>query len=541
MKNLIRAAIWMVLVLSLSLTATATKPTEPKTIEKDTLIKRFKEYIDTIPDLIEQNNSQTVIKNFLELNNIIEDSIVISKDPELSKDSIIRIYRQEMLSTLNGKLLQVLEKQEEATESTTLQDFWKRWNRWVWLFSALLLLSVVVLWMKAKRKREKEYQAAIANADASDKEDAGFVVRRTTTSIMHRQSLDNVYGNDNYMAIDCADFCTDSAVTKMYVKNTCIIDIYNMYAEDLRNPDNPKEDGCMVLGRWLYNERNDEYAVSLEEVVLPGNDAIFSEYELDFGGRIKVKVMDRLKKLRRETELQYDLTCWVHSHPGLGVFFSNNDNNVHLIHKHPSHPKFLTAIVIDILTPNQELGVFTFKHDGSINSKNDLKTLYSLVEWYKWAVNSKRNSFKSEDHYNTLAKAQSHSIQCHNIELTNGAIVDMDKITTLQEQNQIHFVHGFAISDTKRTSYVAVKIDKADTISDFDLIGCFVVVSNRSLPSIMKAVNTHLNRIKFVLVYSSADGMLTTIPVIDSDLCTDETFYGEQQLEELNIWTRRKR
>ena len=103
----------------------------------------------------------------------------------------------------------------------------------------------------------------------------------------------------------------------MYIKNTCIIDIYNMYAEDLRNPDNPKEDGCMVLGRWVHDEQCDEYAVSLEEVVFPGDDAVFAEYELDFGGKIKVKVNEKLRKLRRETGLQYDLTCWVHSHPSL--------------------------------------------------------------------------------------------------------------------------------------------------------------------------------------------------------------------------------
>lgn len=76
----------------------------------------------------------------------------------------------------------------------------------------------------------------------------------------------------------------------------------------------------MVLGRWVYDEERDEYYVSLEEIVKPGDDAIFKEYELNFGGKIKLKVAEKLRRLRRETNLQYDMTCWVHSHPGLGVF-----------------------------------------------------------------------------------------------------------------------------------------------------------------------------------------------------------------------------
>ena len=502
----------------------------------------FKEYIDNVPDLLEQDISQNVFKNFMELNNIVEDSIIDSQKPNLTKDSIITLYRQEMQSVLNEKIqeLTIPPAIKEPEESL----FLKLWNQWKWLvlpIAALLLLVIIIIWARTRKKRKKEYEETIHKATSADNDDTGFVVRRKTTAVMQKQSLDDVYNNSNYLAIDCNDFCDDSAVTKMYIKSTCIIDIYNMYAEDLRNPDNPKEDGCMVIGRWVHNEKKDEYAVSLEEVVFPGDDAIFSEYELDFGGRIKMKMMEKLKKLRRETEWQYDLTCWVHSHPGLGVFFSNSDNNVHLIHKHPTHPKFLTAIVIDILTPNQELGVFTFKHDESINSKNDLKKLYSLVDWYKWAVESKRNSFKSEDHYNTLAEAKSHSNECHAIELTNGSIVDMDQLTTLQERELVHFVHGFTNHNTKWNSCVAVNIDEAESIADYELVGCFVVVTNRSLPSIIKATSNYLGRIKFVLVYSSADGLLTTIPVINNDLCTDESYYGEQQLEELKIWTRRKR
>ncbi|MBQ9575823.1 MAG: hypothetical protein IJV11_02995, partial [Muribaculaceae bacterium] len=59
--------------------------------------------------------------------------------------------------------------------------------------------------------------------------------------------------------------------------------------------------------------------------------------------------------------------------------------------------------------------------------------------------------------------------------------------------------------------------------------------------TVRKTLANYLDKIKFVLVYSAADGMLTTIPVQDKALCTDENYYSEQKFEELKIWTRRKR
>ena len=411
----------------------------------------------------------------------------------------------------------------------------------------LVLVIIVSLAVKSKKKKKKASAGDIPpttfgpvnNDNTNGANDV--IIRRKTSSVLHKQSLDDVVKNTNYMTIDCSTFCDDTAVKKMYIKNSVILDIYNRYAEDLRNPNNPKEDGCMVLGRWVHNEQLDEYDVSLEEVVFPGDDAVFAEYELDFGGKIKVKVNEKLRKLRRESNLQYDLTCWVHSHPGLGVFFSNTDCSLHILHKHPTHPKFLTAIVIDILTPQQDLGIFTFKHDMTINSKSDIKQFYSLEEWYKWAVESKRTSVLYEEHFNTLEKAKSRNSACYNVQLSNSPIIDMDKIANNPERKNLYFVHGFSITQSEQTTNIAVKIENTDTMIDNELIGCFMAVAHRSYPTIRKIVANYLDKIKFILVYSSSDGMLTTIPVIGNDLCTDESFYGEQPLEELKIWTRRKR
>lgn len=405
----------------------------------------------------------------------------------------------------------------------------------------VVVLILLIVWMVyAQRGRKKRKQLVLQGDGRLSAGEPAIVVRRKTTSILKRQSLEDVVDDKNYMQIECAEFCDDSAVRRIYIKNTCVKDIYNMYAEDLRNPGNPKEDGCMVLGRWVYDDQSDEYYVSLEHIVRPGDDAVFQEYELNFGGKIKLKVAEMLRKLRRESDLQYDLTCWVHSHPGLGVFFSNSDSNVQMQLKHPTHPKFLTAIVIDILTPQQEMGIFTFRHDMSINSKGDLKKMYSLEELYKWAVESDRYSFKPEDHYNILGNAENRLASCYGVELSNGSIIDMGSLTMGMETGLVGRAYGFAYRNMGKTEYVVNAISKTDSMPDNDLIGGFLIGTHCSIPTIRKYIANYVG-FKFVLFYSTSDGMLTAIPLNNDNLCVDEKYYGEEKLENLKIWTRRKR
>lgn len=406
----------------------------------------------------------------------------------------------------------------------------------------LLLLVVLVLWYRNVRRRQKAANVGHGSHIApTSNEAAGIIVRNTTATVLRKQNLDDVIDNNDYLKISCSEFCADSAVRYMYFKNSCIRDIYNLYAEDLRNPDNPKEDGCMVLGRWVHDEKTGQYDVSLEQIILPGNDAVFAEYELNFGGKIKMKMSEQLRRLRRETNLQYDLTCWVHSHPGLTVFFSNSDNNVHMQLKHPTHPNFLTAIVVDILTPEQEFGIFTFRNDSTLNSKSDLTKMYSLEVMYKWAVSSLRTSFKAEDHFNTLTQVKNLHAECHAIHLSNGAIIDMGMLTAESSNGQIALVHGFLQQYDDKTEYVVAKVDRAEVVPDNEVIGCFVIAAHCSIPSIRKTIASHLGRVHFVLVYTPSDDLLTSIPVIQSDLSSNEDSYGEQKLEDLKIWTRRKR
>lgn len=412
----------------------------------------------------------------------------------------------------------------------------------VGIITVLLILITAFVIIGRRKKRQVVSSASGQTASNTETNDSNvIVVRKTTNTILKKQNIDDVIDNDSYLKIECNSFCSDSAVRRMYLKSNCIKEIYNLYAEDLRNPENPKEDGCMVLGRWVFDKDTEKYDVTLEEIVLPGDDAIFKEFELNFGGKIKLKVSERLRKLRRDTGLQYDLTCWVHSHPGLGVFFSNSDSSVQMQLKHPSHPQFLTAMVIDILTPEQETGVFTFKSDGSINSKNDLTQMYSLEDLHKWALDSEKFGFKPEDHYDILSNASVHRNNCDAIFLNNSSIIDICSMTNANSSGLIGWAHGYTLNRRGKDQLIIKTISRSKVSTDGDLLGCVIIGAHCSIPTIRKVAAEQLEMLDFVMFYSTSDEKVTVIPVIDKQLCLDEKLYGIETLENLKIWTRRKR
>jgi len=493
---------------------------EDGAVEKDTIIAWFEAYLDSLPQLPDTNQDDLgtfVVDYFYLINVPVEEE-----------------YCPEMRTMVINRVKQLAREEER-------QDEMQHPFLMIGIGVVGLIVIILIIVLVSKRKKSVVPLPNQATGRGSESDDSNIVIRHTTSAVQRKQNIDDVIGNDNYLEIDCNAFVDDSAVQSVFIKTSCIKAIYNMYADDLRNPENPKEDGCMVLGRWIQDKKSKDYYVTLEHVVLPGNDAVFTEYELNFGGKIKMEVREKLRKLRVETDLQYDLTCWVHSHPGLGVFFSNNDGSVQNLLKHPSHPNFLTALVVDILTPQQELGLFTFKHDGTINSHNDMKQLFSLEEWYQWAVEQERNSFNAEDYRNGLESAKQYSDDCHGIALSNGAIIDMGRLAVEHSGELVSTVYGYPIERKGAKEYVVVKVTDEEKVPDCAPIGAFVMVTHCSIPSVKKAVTQQLGNIKFVLVYSTSDGLLTSIPVIDGNLCTDENYYGEQQLEDLKIWTRRKR
>lgn len=414
--------------------------------------------------------------------------------------------------------------------------------------AVILLLGVLIVVAMRRKKKKRSAGPAPTGVSAPYSVTAGnvspdgaIVVRRRTTSILKTQSLDDVKDNPAYLVINMDEYTADSAVRNIYIKDTCIKDIYNLYADDLRNTDKPKEDGCMVLGRWVKDKETSTYDISLEEVVFPGDDAVFKEYELNFGGIIKLRIAEKLRKLRRETNLQYDLVCWIHSHPGLGVFFSNFDDSVQMQLKHPQHPNFLIALVVDILTSDQETGIFTFRKDGTMNSKGDLVKMHSLEQMYQWALQSTRQSFTPADYYDILGDSKLKLPACNSVCLNNSAIIDLTRLITEPHTDIVGWAAGTVI-ETDRAQLMVVKgIEGADLKPNSAVIGCLISMAHVSIPTLQRIVAKDCAGISFVMVYTPRQSSLTTIPVINGELLADPQFFGTVTINDLKIWTRRKR
>lgn len=521
-------------------------------------IKEIEDYIDSMEivdnrsQYIDDNNLEEYIKNQQNSNSqyrnsvseLSEEFLSLYKDSNIDcafnyQDSIDNILYERV--DMRESALDKLEDRVSGGENDVLWNVFKPYQQYlIAIVVVIISITILVIIRHRRKKRSAISSSEIANTTLKNDTPA-IVVRNRTAPVLKKQSLESVIDNPAYFKIESKDFCDDSAVSVIYLKNSCVKEIYNMYAEDLRNPNNPKEDGCMVLGRWVYNEQTGRYSVSLEEVVRPGDDAVFKEYELNFGGKIKLKVAEKLRKLRRDTDLQYDLTCWVHSHPGLGVFFSNSDTSVQMQLKHASHPKMLTAIVVDILTPKQDFGIFTFKNDSTINSKKELNKLYSLEDLYKWAIESDRDMYRPDDHYNVLSGANCLYEGCKAIQLSNGAIIDISAYTFEKQTGLVGWTHGYTVQKEDGNTFIINIVSSAKVVPDNDLLGCLIVGTHCSIPSIKRVIVDNINDIKFVIFYSVKDDTITTIPVMDMQLCTDDKYYSEDNFEKLKIWTRRKR
>lgn len=501
-----------------------------------------------VDDFLDRSEKELKEKK-LNLASIAQEIVYLSNVDNASQASTMTLIvetlnnrlrtREEACNRLKDMVSGVAES-EDAEPHTFLKDIWN-----YVIVGAVVLLVIVLMIIVIRNKKEKRNtvarQAATTNAKDVSAADSSIVVRRRTTSILKKQSLEDVIDNPAYMVIDSSDFSADSSIGKIYIKNTCIKDIYNLYEEDLRNTENPKEDGCMVLGRWVLDEANHTYDVSLEEVVLPGDDAVFKEYELNFGGKIKLRIAEKLRKLRRETNLQYDLVCWIHSHPGLGVFFSNSDDNVQMQLRHSQHPHFLTAFVVDILTSNQEMGIFTFRKDGSMNSKGDITRMYSLEEMYKWALQSERSSFSHENYFNIMKNARVSLPSCKGVELNNNSIIDLTKIVIEPGTGIVGRVIGTTIDGKDGREFVVSSIVHSSEKPGAGVIGCLINMTHMSFPTIQRLTAHDSAKISFVMAYSSKQMNLTVIPVINGELLPDEQFYGDVNIDDLKIWTRRKR
>ena len=198
----------------------------------------------------------------------------------------------------------------------------------------------------------------------------------------------------NYLKINMLDIVEDSTIRNVFLSREAIVFIYKYFSDFLKFHGTTNETGCFLTGRWEFvpDTHNQMYDISIEAIVEPGDDAVYGEYNLNFGAKIGITLNYAIENLCEKSDKEYVHTAWMHTHPGMGLFLSNQDLSVQSQLAHSQHPGRLLAIVMDTKTPHLEMAFFTPQKTGTMNNDINLKRKLSLEEIYKWAKTPPKKS-----------------------------------------------------------------------------------------------------------------------------------------------------
>lgn len=252
---------------------------------------------------------------------------------------------------------------------------------------ALLLLLIGLFFIFRKRNKGRAFKP-------KEQKGPDVLSMITDESVVYERGLEHVRKRENeYLTFDMDQVFEDTAVKKVYFNTDLIKKLYDFFNGSLEDGGRTNETGCFILGCWdLVQGRKDRYDVSLEYMVEPGDDADFGEYSLNFGKKIGINMASVIDTLGQKSKRDYVLTCWMHSHPGLGLFLSNQDLIVQQQLTYSDHRKRLLALVIDTNTPDFKLGFFTAKTDGKMNNQEEVRQWFSFEEIYRQSREMNRNS-----------------------------------------------------------------------------------------------------------------------------------------------------
>ena len=262
-------------------------------------------------------------------------------------------------------------------------------------YTTLILIGVVffflivgiVVYIKSLAAQKKIKKVEIENRMAGK---SGLVIEEyePLETVSYCVGLDDIkekLGTD-YYAIDMDTILEDTTIKEVFLSRQAILDIYNFFANFVKY-DKTNETGCFLVGRWEYlaDSNNARYDISIERIVEPSDDAVYGEYNLNFGAKIGITLNYAIENLCEKTGNEYVHTSWMHSHPGLGLFLSSQDLSVQSQLAHSLHFGRLLAIVLDSNTPDLKMAFFTPKHNGTMNNDKDVKQFLSLETLYQWA------------------------------------------------------------------------------------------------------------------------------------------------------------
>lgn len=284
-----------------------------------------------------------------------------------------------------------------ATDARALTETQDNGLLFVWILGAVLLVIGFILFVykiSHRKSRPKE--------PLSDRSENGMIAVMEEED-HYESGLDHVRREmEHYYKVDVTEIFHDTAIRYIYISRTTVKGIYDFFKHFLEIPGRTHETGCYLIGCWEYTDlQKNRYDISLEYMIEPGDDAVYGEYNLNFGRKIGIKLGTEITRLHQKTKRDYVHNAWMHSHPGLGIFLSNNDLKVQEQLAYPDARNRMAAIVIDTNTPDWQTVFFTPKQNGRMNNKEDVLKSHSFDDIYIWSKEepSGQNTFLDEGHY----------------------------------------------------------------------------------------------------------------------------------------------
>ncbi|MHC1774105.1 MAG: hypothetical protein AB9834_01710 [Lentimicrobium sp.] len=208
------------------------------------------------------------------------------------------------------------------------------------------------------------------------------------------KGLSHVYGKigSEFYKIDLREIWADTLVRNVYIHRNCIKKTYKFFFESCAVEGKIPETGGYLIGSWDFDNKNSgKYNVSLEDFIEPGDDAVYEEYQLNFGAKIGVRLERVIQDYREKAGKEYTLTAWFHSHPEIKIFLSNHDLDVQERLSSQEHKHKLLALVIDPNTQEDNkmaflTGIFSYKSNGAMNNNPGEMKLVKWKDLYEWAI-----------------------------------------------------------------------------------------------------------------------------------------------------------
>ncbi|MDL2296406.1 hypothetical protein LJC68_00160 [Bacteroidales bacterium OttesenSCG-928-B11] len=439
------------------------------------------------------------------------------------KDSVVIVFEnEESESPLSSNM-----ENSENSENSTIHSLLSGWMPYA--IAVIIILVIIILILNRKKKKVKKEENNETNSLTvvmEEKENFDVGLKHVRKDI------------DNYYVIHMNQVFEDTAIQTILISRSAIKGIYDFFKHFLEIPERTNETGCYLIGCWEYaNPEKTSYNISLEYIIEPGDDAIYGEYNLNFGKKIGVKLANTINDLSQKTHREYVHNCWMHSHPGLGIFLSNYDLKVQQQLAYPEDKNRMVAIVIDTNTPHWDMVFFTPKLNGEMNNKDDIKLFHSLDELYKWSRDgsgtiSTSKTDKTEEHSYYTPEGQ--PADNFKISFSGKAINEMDDILYSSSEG----VSGYFFSESIPHRQV-VKIDSCYTESGNGAVGCLIFDTNSSFETIRERYLKTTHCFGFLIIYCSDEEIRIARKNSKGIFSMDEN--EKISLTDLKAWMRRKR